>query len=63
MSWQNRILLVLALVASAALLPREEELGGEDLARVRDEAASLRAVNEALQSEICLLYTSDAADE
>ncbi len=55
MTWLNRILLALFITAAIAFLPSYDELGTEDLARVRTERVDLRAGNAGLRDEIRLL--------
>jgi cell division protein FtsB len=55
MTWLNRILLALFITAGLAFLPSYEQLGAEDLSRVRDERDALIAGNEDLRGEIRLL--------
>ena len=55
MTWLNRILLALFITAGLAFLPSYEQLGAEDLSRVRSERDALIAGNSDLRGEIKLL--------
>ncbi len=55
MTWLNRILLALLITAALALLPSYEQLGSEDLTRVRAERDALVESNRSLQEQIRLL--------
>lgn len=55
MTWLNRILLALLITGGLAFLPNYEQLGSEDLARVRAERDALAEGNRALRDEIRLI--------
>lgn len=55
MTWLNRILLAAFITAALAFLPSYEQLGTEDLARVRAERDALVQGNAALREDIRLL--------
>lgn len=61
MTWLNRILLALLITGAIAFLPNYEQLGSEDLARVRAERDALALSNQALRDEIRLIEAEVAA--
>ncbi len=55
MTWLNRILLALLITGALAFLPNYEQLGSEDLSRVRAERDALDESNRVLRDEIRLI--------
>ena len=61
MTWLNRILLALLITGALAFLPSYDQLGSEDLSRVRAERDSLAESNTALREAIRLIEAEVAA--
>jgi cell division protein FtsB len=61
MTWLNRILLALLITGALAFLPDYQQLGSEDLARVRAERDALADANRVLRDEIRLIEAEVAA--
>lgn len=55
MTWLNRILLALFITAALAFVPSYDQLGSEDLTRVRSERDALLERNADLREDIRLL--------